>query len=289
MKQRHMNKLLFPFVFLAFAACKDAPEQIPAYLNLKPFEVSAAGGVDWQKITDGWLYVNGEYLGAYTLPASIPVLAAGESEVILFPGVKENGIEDTPNIYPYLTRFTKTYNLIGGQTTDVQAITDYDPALTYAFGIGRGDFDGGSFIALENRDSDVVLNFELTTDGAFAGKCLLMQIDTTHPVMDIATEKMENLPILGSPEVWLELHYKTDVPFFLYLLSGPGQSSEFVYLFNTSDGWNKTYFNLTGKIVTTQASEQRLFFRLSLPKDSAGKYTQNSGKVLIDNIRVVHF
>jgi hypothetical protein len=26
-----------------------------------------------------------------------------------------------------------------------------------------------------------------------------------------------------------------------------------------------------------------------LPKDSAGKYTQNSGTVQIDNIRVVHF
>ncbi len=284
-----MNKLLFLLVFLAFASCKDEAEQIPAYLSLKPFEVSAPGGVAWQEITDGWLYVNGQYLGAYTLPALIPVLAEGDSEVQLFPGVKENGIEDTPNIYPYLTKFTKNYNLVGGQTTEVQAITDYDPALTYAFGTGRGDFDGGSFISLENRDSDAVLDFELTTDGAFAGKSVLMQIDTAHPVMDIATEKMENLPITGSPEVWLEMHYKTDVPFFLYLLSGPEQSGQFVYQFNTTDGWNKTYFNITGQVVNPQASEHRLFFRLSLPKDSAGKYTQNSGKVLVDNIRVVHF
>ncbi|MDO8368561.1 MAG: hypothetical protein Q7T20_17305 [Saprospiraceae bacterium] len=284
-----MNKFFFPLVFLAFSACKDAPEQIPAYLNLKPFEVGAAGGADWQKITDGWLYVNGEFLGAYTLPALVPVLAEGDSEVILFPGVKENGIAATPNIYPYLTRFTKNYSLTGGQTTEVQALTNYDPDIKYAFGIGRGDFDGGSFIALENRDSDGVINVELTTDSAFSGRSMLMEVDTAHPIMDIATEEIENLPTLGSPEVWLEMHYKTNVPFFLYLLSGPGEIPEFVFLFNTSEAWNKIYLNITNDIIKTQQSEQRLFFRLSLPKDDAGKYVQNSGKVLIDNIRVVHF
>jgi len=284
-----MNKLLLLFAILVFAACKDAPEQIPAYLNLKPFEVSAAGGTDWQEITDGWIYVNGAYLGAYTLPALVPVLAEGESEVIVFPGVKENGIENTPNIYPYLTKFTKKYNLTGGQTTSVQATTDYDPDIQYAFGIGRGDFDGGSFIALENRDSDDAVNSELTTAGAFAGQSILMQVDTAHPIMDVATEKMENLPTLGAPEVWLEINYKTDIPFFLYLLSGSQQSSVFVFLFNTSEEWNKTYLNITSNIVNTAESEQRLFFRLSLPKDNAGNYTRNSGKVMIDNIRVVHY
>lgn len=284
-----MYKLFIPLAFFAFAACKDAPEQIPAYLNLKPFEVSAPGGVGWQKITDGWLYVNGEYLGAYTLPALVPVLAAGENEVILFPGVKENGIEATPNIYPYLTKFTKKYTLVEGQTTDIQAVTNYDPNIKYAFGIGRGDFDGGSFLSLENRDDDDVVNVELTPIGAFSGKSVLMQIDTGHPIMDIVTEKMEALPVSGSPQVWLELQYKTDVPFFLYMLSGPNQESKPIFQFNLSEAWNKIYLNITGTLVTTQQSEQRLFFRLSLPKTTSGNFTQTTGTVLIDNIRVVHF
>jgi hypothetical protein len=284
-----MYRFILPLLLLGFMACKDAPEQIPAYLHLKPFEVSAPGGAGWQKITDGWLYVNGIFLGAYTLPATVPVLAEGDSEVILFPGVKENGIEATPNIYPYLTRFVKNYTLTAGQTTDIQPITDYDSDNVYAFGIGRGDFDGGSFIALENRDTDGLLDFSLSTEGAFSGKSLLMKVDTAHPVMDIATEKIENLPVLGSPEVWLELHYKTDIPFYLYMLSGPAQESEPVYQFNVSEEWNKIYFNLTGTLVTTQQTEQRLYFRLSLPKDNSGGYSKNSGTVLIDNIRVVHF
>lgn len=284
-----MKKLLFYLPLIFVSACKDNPEQIPAYLNLKPFEVSAPGGAAWQKITDGWVYANGQYLGAYTLPALVPVLAEGETEIIVFPGVKENGIEGTPNIYPYLARFTKNYTLTGGQTTVVQAVTDYDPKNKYPFGVGRGDFDGGSFIALENRDSDGALDVQLTTDGALAGKCILMVADTSHPIMDVATEKMENLPTLGAPEVWLEMEYQTDVPFFLYLLSGANEKNKPVFQFNLSENWNKIYINLTSAIVDTQESEQRLYFRLSLPKDSAGKYTQNSGTVRIDNVKVVHF
>jgi len=284
-----MQKLLLLLVFMAFMACKDNPEQIPAYLNIKPFEVTAPGGAAWQKITDGWLYVDGVYLGAYTLPAKVPVLAEGENEIIIFPGIKENGIEATPNIYPYLSKFTQKYALAGGQTTDIQPITDYDPKIVYAFGIGRGDFDGGSFIGLENRDDDGALNFELTNVGALAGKCLLMQIDSMHPLMDIATEAMEDLPILGTPQVWLEMEYKTDVPFFLYMLSGTGEDVIPVFQFNNSAEWNKIYINLTGTLVSKQESLQRLYFRLSLPKDSAGNYTQNSGTVRLDNIRVVHF
>ena len=73
------------------------------------------------------------------------------------------------------------------------------------------------------------------------------------------------------------------------VLSGANQESQPVFQFNTSENWNKIYFNLTGTLVTTQSSIQRLFFRLSLPKDNAGNYTQTSGTVMLDNIRVVHF
>jgi len=284
-----MKKTLALLAFIAMFGCKDQPEQIPTYLAIKPFVVNANGGAAWQKITEGWLYVDGEFLGAFSLPANIPVLAEGEHEIIIFPGVKENGIANTPNIYPYLSRFSRKLNLPGAETIDLTPSTAYDPNTVFAFGAGRGDFDGGSFISLENRDSDDSLNVVQTPDGAFAGNCLLMQIDTAHPVMDIATEKMTNIPALGAPEVWLELHYKSDVTFFLFLLSGPNEFSQFFYQFNPSPEWNKIYLNLTSIIVNSQSDEQRLFFRLSLPKDQSGKYTQNAGSVRIDNIRVVHY
>lgn len=286
-----MKKSLFFIASLSplLFACKDEAEPIPAYLDLQPFEVASPGGAAWHKVTDGWLYVNGEFLGAYTLPAKVPVLAEGESEILLFPGVKENGILATPNIYPYLTKYDKKYILEAAQTTTVKPVTAYDSKAIFAFGSGRGDFDGGSNIGLENRDSDDALNVKITAEGAFAGQCLLMQVDTAHPVMDVATEKMKELPITGAPEVWLEMHYKNDVPFFLYLLGGAEEVSQRIFQFNLSENWNKIYINLTEPITNTAKSEQRLYFRLSLPKNDAGKYSQPSGNVWIDNIRVLHY
>lgn len=285
------HKLLLIGV-LAVLGCKDQPEQIPAYLHLKPFTVNAQGDASWHKITEGWLYVNGEYLGAYTLPATVPVLAEGQSEVLLFPGVKQNGILATPNIYPMLKRWeSKTVELTSGQTTEIQPSTVYDPGCNFVFGTGRGDFDGGSSLVLENRDDDQVTSFSLTENDAFAGKCILMEVDTAHPLIELATEKVEGVPTTGSPEVWLEMHYKCDMPFFLYLLFSSNGGSETdipVFQFNATQGWNKIYINLTESLIAAQGTTHRLYYKVPLPKNTSGNFSQLKGAVRIDNIRLVH-
>jgi hypothetical protein len=56
-----------------------------------------------------------------------------------------------------------------------------------------------------------------------------------------------------------------------------------------SDTWNKTYFNLTEFVVAMQQEKYRLFFRVQLPKDAAGKYTKEKAAVRLDNMRLLHF
>ena len=286
--KKHIIYLFAP-VWFAIAGC-DKAEPVPAYLKIEPFVVDAKGGADWQKITDGWLYVNNEFLGAYTLPATVPVLAEGQSEVILFPGVKENGIVGTPNIYQFLTRYETTLNLTPKGETPIKPTTKYDPAAVIPWD-ERGDFDGTSDLQLVNRDGDDSTSYVLTTDGAFAGRSVRMEVNTEHPYMEIATELVP-LPTTAEQEVWLELHHNNDMPFTLILLSSTGGSSEIaqaVYLFNPSEGWNKIYINLTDFLINALQEEDRLDFRVSLPKDEKGQYTQTSGTVMLDNIRLVHF
>lgn len=278
---------------LALTGCKDEPEQIPAYLRIEPFTVNAEGGAGWQKITDGWLYVNGEFLGAYTLPATVPALAEGESEVIVFPGVKENGITSLPNIYPFLTRFEQNMVLTPAQTTAVQPVTAYDATAVFPWEPDRTTFDGTSSIVLENRDGDPLNDFQITTDGAFAGNSILLAVDTAHTLIDIATESL-SLPATFENPVWLELHYSADVPFTLALLGQNGNLNEVVqtiYAFAPTEnkGWNKIYFNLADFLIVMRQEKYRLFFRVSLPRDEQGQPTQTSGEVRLDNIRLLHF
>lgn len=277
-------------VLLVAVGCKDEPEQIPAYLDLQPFTVNEPGGAAWHKITEGWLYVNGEFLGAYTLPATVPVLAENESEVILFPGVKTNGIDFTPDIYPFFTRFETTVTLTPPGHTSIQPDTKYDPATIFPFS-GRGDFDGASTLQFENRDIDAATGYVVTADGAFSGKSLQMAVDTAHWLIEIASEKVP-LPVTAAKPVWLELTYKNDMPFQLYLLGTTGGSSEqaqAVYQFNNSENWNKIYINLTEFLLASLEEEYRLYFRTGLPRDDANKFSQINGTVYLDNIRLVHF
>lgn len=288
-----MKNYIILLGLLTLMCCKDQPEQIPAYLTIEPFTVNAQGDASWHKITDGWIYVNGEYLGAYNLPATVPFLVDGPGEVWLYPGIKENGILASPNIYPLLTRWeSKTVQFNPGEKTIVKPDTRYDQSAVFPFGIGRGDFDGGSSIVLENRDDDPATSFSITSDGAFAGKCVLMQVDTAHPLIQIATEKVSGLPVTGSPEVWLEMHYKSDQPFYLSLLYSSNGGTESVYnvfAFNPSADWNKIYLNLSDPLMQTAASDYRLYFQVPLPRDpNSGKYTQSQGTVRIDNIRLAH-
>jgi hypothetical protein len=289
MKQ-HFFKLLLP-VLGAIGGCKDNPEQIPAYLDIKPFTVTETGPGKWQDIQEGWVYVNGDFLGAYTLPARVPALAAGSSEVLVFPGVKENGIETTPNIYDFLTRYEIQTDLKAGELNPISPSTKYKTEIFFPWALDRTTFDGSSSIVFDDRDADQATSYTLTTDGAFNGRSLKMTVDSLHPLIAIASEEAV-LPTNGSQQAWLEINRRNDIGFTFYLIgfSNGGSEQQFpVYAFTTTDVWKKTYINLTEFLASSGEGKHRLYFQVQLSKDNNGKLKQQTGTVQLDNIRLVHF
>ncbi len=291
---KHLNRnwvfWLLPLALLA--QCKDPEEPIPAYLKIEPFSVDATGGAAWQKITEAWVYAGNEFLGGYSLPALVPVLAEGNVDLQIFPGVRENGQTATPGLYPFLDRFESTVSLTAGQTTVVQPATRYTASAIFPWQEDRTTFDLNSLV-LENRDGDTATAYRISADGAFEGRSVNMQVDTAHRLIEIATEPVENLPNTGDRPVWLELHYRNNIPFELWLLGSQGSNtnelSQAIFQFAPSEQWNKIYFNLTDYLVNLQQTQHRLFFRVLLPVDNSGKPLQASGEVYLDNIRLVHF
>lgn len=293
-----MRKLLFfSILALAMAACTDEKEPIPAYVKVNPFVVNADGGATWQKVSDGWFRINktvqGEFLGAYTLPASVPVLSEGETEIVILPGVKENGIVSTPGLYPFLLPFKTKVNLKPGEETTVTPTTAYDPTTKFIWSLSKSSFDGGT-ITLENLDSDAKLNFAYSNDG-FDGRCVLMQVDTGHLVMEIATDKVL-LPARADRPTWIELHHRNDIPFTLsiwgYEKDGTQSGRFTVFGFNPSknDAWNKIYLNITDLTANNPKDTYRVVVTAALPLDfQTGKYQQIKGNVRLDNLRILHF
>ncbi len=282
---------------LLLAAC-DKKEAIPAYVELKPFVINAEGGAASHKVTEGWFRINktilGEFLGAYTLPGSIPVLSEGETEIVVLPGVKENGIASTPGLYPFFVPYTTKVQLKPGESTIVTPVTSYDPNTKFIWSSNKSSFDGAA-VPIDNLDGDKNLNYKYSNDG-FEGRCLLMEVDTAHTIMEIATEKVA-LPAKADRATWIELHHKNDVPFLLDLIGYDKSGSEkfiSVFQFNPTkeNNWNKIYLNITFLTAEEQIYNEgfKVFFRAVLPRDIAtGKYTKIQGNVRLDNLRILHF
>jgi len=283
---------IFTFFCLLLSACTDEEERIPAYIRIEPFTVNAVGGTEWHKITEAWVYVEDKFLGGYTLPAIVPVLEEGEGDIEVFPGVKENGLLQTPGLYPFLARHSSKVALVPGQTTTLQPATNYLPEAVFTWTVDRTTFNNTT-IVLEDRDGDPATTFEFVTDGAFEGRSVKLAVDTAHTVNEIVTEVVPNLPNTGDRPVWLEMHYRNDLPFELWVLgtngSGSNELAQPIYQFSPSANWNKIYINLTEFLVAMQQSNHRLFYRVLLQKNVSGQYDQLEGEVFLDNLRLIHF
>lgn len=285
------NFLLAAIILLTQWGC-DKPESIPAYLKINPFSVNSTGGAAWQKITEGWVYVDGELLGGFTLPVTLPVLEEGEKKVEIFAGVKINGQETNPGSYLCLKRHTQTVSFVATDTITVNPVTSYVPDCYFVWPEDQTTFDGQSSIQLENRDGDGATGFEINTDAGFAGKGIEIKINKDHPLIEMATQSVP-LNNSGGRDIWLEMQYRTDIP-FSFLLLGDNDGFEeaiSIYLFNPTEnnGWNKIYFNLRDYVVALKKTNYRLFFRVPLPRDSNGAYSAESGTVHIDNLRLISF
>lgn len=288
---KHFRYLVL-FLTALFGSCKDDPEQIPAYLNIQKFTVNEVGSARFQEIPEVWVYVNGEFLGDYTLPALVPVLASGDTELWLYPGIKENGNPATPNIYDFLYRYVKGVQLKAGEVSaPINPTTSYKSESIFAWPIERTTFDGNSNVQFEDRDADLGSTYTISASDGFDGRSLFIAVDSLHPQIAIASESAD-LPTSGERQTWLELHRKNDVVFRLSLIGydlGGSEKQYPVYEFNPVDSWKKIYINLTDYLSTSRHSKHRLYFQVDLPKNANGKYTQSNGTVGLDNVRLVHF
>jgi hypothetical protein len=289
-----MKKSLIFLTFIALFAsnCKDKTEQIPAYLKLEGFEIDAPGGANWHKVNLLWLYVGTEFLGAYSPGSEVPILADGLQTLTIFPGINMNGQVITPEIYPFFKKFEKEVTLTAGQTTVVNPKTCYDAAAIIPWGV-QSEFDVTT-LGFENLDEDNEMNLVFSNDSAFFGRSAVMQVDTAHTRMDVATEWVLGIPTSGGQQVWLEMNYQCDAPLELFLRGRgnplQGQTFQAIYQFNTTLNWNKIYFNLTPYITQSTQTEYSITFRLNVPVDPATlKYTALKAVARFDNLKIVHF
>lgn len=294
--------LIFCFFALSFSSCEiiNPSEDIPFYLRIDSISYIDSSktpirpvkpGV--QNIIDAWVYVDGIFVGTFTMPAKVPVVADGNShKVNVVPGVLVNAQSTDHRVYPFFTEYTTVISSEPGkEVTIMPSVSDNPTAIKYpaeAVGQFPEEFEGVGTIFRTTINSEVDTLFRtdnpvLVFDGNFS---LLAEADSADSFLEFETEKAYSLPTNLRP-IYLEVNYRTDVNLNigLYVIDNSGSSvteQSIITMIPTELEWKKLYLNLTPYVSSFTNSKYRIYF----------KAEHNSGlsksQVLLDNFRIMY-
>lgn len=286
---------ILAIVFLGtLAACDiiNPSEDIPAYLYVEPFQLETdtrTEGSNSSKIEEAWLSVNGNFLGAYTLPALIPVLGTGTQTITLSAGIKDNGISATPEIYPFYEPFETEIELRPNEVDTLRPVIGYLEDTRFAF---IEDFEQGTHIFRDLRAGMDFNRIQITNENAFEGNSALVRLNEDNPLVELATiNAYRDLTTQGFV-AYLEVNFRSDVIVVFGVQgideNGIAAAPVFDPGFLPSSTWNKIYFNITPLVFGNDFIEYKILFQAILPNEN-GVFTQNEANIWLDNVKLVHF
>lgn len=287
MKQLRLYWLLFP-ALLGLTACEliNPAEELPAYLYVAPFTVATdefSQGSSNDRITEGWVFVDGVFLGAYDLPATIPVLAEGSTEIRVEAGIRENGISRTPDIYLFYQPFTATLDLQPLQTDTLRPATRYTDDTKVAFVEDFEDTRSRVFTQVIIGEGEPLQRTqEVVFEGSYSGKITLTE---DQPVVEIATSRSFRDLLENNIYVFLEVNYRSEAPVVWGVVGRKGLDQVRAYDpgFSPKAEWNKIYFNLSGVIFDSQLEEYNIALQAFLGEG------EPPADIYLDNIKLLHF
>ena len=288
--RKNLYFLAFIWVFLLFifGSCEkfESDQTIPAFIQIDSIRFTtdaAQQGSASHNITDAWVYVDDQLIGAFEMPANFPVLAQGDHKIEIRAGIKLNGIAATRVINPFFEPITlESCHLTPDSTTIINRSTTYYDNTVFPW---IEDFEGESISLVEGNNSDTIIYKtdvdSLVFEGNYSG---LIYLDEDNPVFEGVSYEAYVLPQLGSP-VFIELDYKIEniITAGIYTQTQSQIISSPIVNISKSDKWKKIYINITPDVSSaTNALDFKIFF------GSAKTDDVENPVILLDNIKLVH-
>jgi hypothetical protein len=237
-------------LLISAAGCKklNPEEEIPSYIHIDAIDLNVTNpnvqGTASHKITDAWVYVDNQILGAYELPCTLPVLAEGNHHILVRAGVKMNGSTVLRAIYPYYKGWEADVNLTRGVKSTLEPVVEYFSGINFGTTFME-DFDGNgnSFV----RDANISAYVLDTSYGAFEGESGFIYLNSTDTIEFIGRSTTA-FPMVANTEVWLEMNYRSN-DVITVGVSTPDNSISWAAanIFPSSD-WTKVYIRLNDAI-----------------------------------------
>lgn len=272
---------------LTLSACRlsDNNAPLPFYLELSDPTVVApiGGGFDTHKITDAWVFADGQILGVFPLPARVPVLVGDQDvEITILAGIRNNGMNDTPVFYPfYKSIVTKVSPVANGTTTiplNFQYVSNVKIPVNESFENGSSfsiDIDG-------NPDSNILVSGETASLGKKSGLVLLTN---SLKFMEAASVVRVLNGQNARGKSYIELDYKGEgeIAVGIAKLRAGVFKVDYVLFVPGKPDWNKIYVDVTNVLSPTDYDEYRLVLGFSRTGVS------ETSRLYVDNVKHLHF
>ncbi|MDK2909363.1 MAG: hypothetical protein PWR20_930 [Bacteroidales bacterium] len=297
MKFKTLLTLLLIFLFfLHLASCDkfEGEQTIPAYLRIDSIALktmSPAQGSANSRITDAWVYINEQLIGAFELPATIPILSQGSCRLKIKPGIRLDGMVQLRSYYPMYTDIERNITLTPDEITLVTGqeingkqtlYTTYNEKVQFVWAENFED----SNLALDTV-SQSETDFQLTTEvsetfeGQHSGKIILTK---DKDMFESWSSESLSLPRNGYP-VFLEMNYRCTNTFTVGIVAIGADDLIQSPILNLSptDKWNKIYINLTPNVSSTTTGLKFQIFLGALLDENL-----EQGTIWIDNLKLVY-
>lgn len=277
---------------LIFTQCNKSKLQAPApfYLNVPSVSVYTLNnqGTSNHKITEIWVYENGQYKGAYPIGRNIPITSTS-AKLKLFAGIKKDGLSAVRIIYPFYAPVEIDTNVRVNEIIFRPLSFQYKTGIHFKWLEDFENFGGiGGITIIKGTGSDTNLiiidkSNNPSADVFEGNKCMLIAVDNNKPY---AYVQSANTYTLSYDATYLEINYKCNQTFEIGLFSGILTKSV-INLISTSGKWNKIYIDLTPYLSllggTPTNNSIGLYFKVYKANDVS------QGEILIDNIKLISY
>ena len=274
---------LFLLTCIFLSSCNKEPAGgIPFYVKMDTAVITAPPGVtassNTQRIQDVWAQEGATNLGAYELPCRFPVLDSGNCYFVVNPGVWQSGQSTNPVIYPFMNPDTFTIHGEPGQI--------YTHVPKFKFKAAASVMYNEDFELSSDYNSNLAITHDSAKYGINCGKITVGPNDSSVVAVQKGYAGSGGQPytLTAGQEIWVELDYKSDVPFWSGIIahfsSGAIDTIQILFLL-PSQTWNKEYIKMSETIGQEGASTYNLYFQALNPSGYAG------GSVYLDNIRMI--
>ena len=279
------NYIFLVILLLAGISCEkfSGDQTVPAYISIDSIYLTTnpSQGTASHRITDGWVYVDDEFIGTFELPAHFPVLKTGKHTVKIWPGIKKNGIAATRVSYLFYLPVQKNITLTPDSTSRMGIIgTTYQTTTIFSW---QEDFEDVAISLDTTSRSSAWITLTMAADSTFEGvHSGRVVLDSVHDFFECQTRNEYAIP---SAPVYLELNFNTTntiiVGVVVYGTTSLYQSP-IITLNQTNGAWKKIYIDLT---TTLNAYSGMQTYRVYL-----GTFKDpgiDKGIILFDNFKVL--